>query len=234
MARTVNEQEHDAKRNAILDAAEHLLLTRGYEQTAIQDVLDALEMSKGAFYHYFESKSELVLAVVQRRTAAVEDRLRAIVADRGLSGRDKLLRHFRAVDDWKLSDGRVVSDLARAWYADDNAIVRDRLYRTGVQRFAPLLTRIIEQGVDEGAFTTRYPEQAARMILCLRHELGRAITEALVAKRPSGELARMAGATADAVERLLGAQPGSFVSPERDALVRWQARPTTKKTRVRR
>src|ERR1044071_10217614 len=96
MARTVNEQEHDAKHNAILDAAEHLLLTRGYEQTAIQDVLDALEMSKGAFYHYFASKSELVLAVVQRRTAAVEGRLRALVADRGLSGRDKLLQIGRA------------------------------------------------------------------------------------------------------------------------------------------
>jgi len=44
----------------------------------------------------------------------------------------------------------------------------------------------------------------------------------------------MAEATANAVERLLGAQPGSFVSPARDALARWQARSTTKKTRVRR
>lgn len=234
MARTINEQEHDAKRNAILDAAEHLLLTKGYEQTAVQDVLDALRISKGAFYHYFESKPELVLAVVQRKTAAVEDRLHAIVADRTLSGRDKLLRHFAVVDDWKLSEGRVVADLARAWYADDNAVVRDKLYRTGSRRFAPLLTQIIEQGVDEGEFTTRYPEQAARMILCLRHELGRAVVEALLAKDPSDKIVRVAEATADAMERLLGAQPGSFVSPARAALAEWQATSATKKTRARR
>jgi len=234
MARTVNEQEHDAKRNAILEAAERLLLTKGYEQTAVQDVLDALRMSKGAFYHYFESKSELVLAVVQRKTAVVEERLRAIVADRARSGRDKLLRHFAAVDDWKLSEGRIVSDLARAWYADENAVVRDKLYRTGSRRFAPLLTQIIEQGVDEGEFTTRYPEQAARMILCLRYDLGRAVVEAQLAKDPSDELVRVAEATADAVERLLGAQPGSFVSPARAALAAWQATSATKNKRARR
>jgi len=234
MARTVNEHEHNAKRSAILDAAEHLLLTKGYAQTAVQDVLDALRMSKGAFYHYFESKPELVLAVVQRKTAAVEQRLRAIVADRALSGRDKLLRHFAAVDDWKLSEGSVVSDLARAWYADDNAVVRDQLYRTGSRRFAPLLTQIIEQGVAEGEFTTRYPEQAARMILCLRYDLGRAVAEALIAKDPSDELVRAAEATADAVERLLGAKPGSFVARARAALTRWQAMSATNKTRARR
>lgn len=211
MARLIDPRLHDAKRTAILDAAERLVEARGYEGMSLQDLLDALGMSKGAFYHYFESKPDLLLALVERKTAAVEANLRAIVDEPGLTGREKLARHFAAVDDWKRGEGRVVADVVRAWYGDDNAIVQHKLHVHGLARITPLLARIIRQGVDEGAFTTRDPEQTARMILCLRHDLGRAIAEALVTD-PHGEpdIARMAEATADAVERLLGAAPDAL------------------------
>ena len=51
MARPVKEHEYRVKRSAILDAARRLVQTKGYEQMAIQDVLDDLQISKGAFYH---------------------------------------------------------------------------------------------------------------------------------------------------------------------------------------
>ncbi|MCY1055037.1 TetR/AcrR family transcriptional regulator [Nannocystis sp. SCPEA4] len=211
MARRIDPGLHDAKRTAILDAAERLVATKGYEAMSLQDLLDALGMSKGAFYHYFESKPDVLLALVERRTAAVEANLLALVEDRTLAGADKLARHFAAVDDWKQHEGRLVVDVARSWYGDENALVRHKLLVHGLGRITPLLARIIQQGVDEGAFTTRDPEQTARMILCLRHDLGRAVAEAVVAE-PHGEpdVARMAAATADAIERLLGAAPGSL------------------------
>lgn len=211
MARRIDPGLHDAKRTAILDAAEHLVATKGYEAMSLQDLLDALGMSKGAFYHYFESKPDVLLALVERQTAAVEANLLALVEDRALAGADKLARHFAAVDDWKQHEGRLVVDVARSWYGDENALVRHKLLVHGLGRITPLLARIIQQGVDEGAFTTRDPEQTARMILCLRHDLGRAVAEAVVAE-PHGEpdVARMAEATADAIERLLGAAPGSL------------------------
>lgn len=224
MARVVNDQLREAKRNEILDAAERLVVTKGYEAMSIQDLLDALGMSKGAFYHYFESKPELLLALVDRRTAVVEERLRAIVDDPSLSGRDKLLRHFASVDDWKLAEGRAVTRLVRAWFADENAIVRQKLYAAGVARFAPLLERILAQAVREGDFNTPDPAEAARMILCLRHDLGRAAGEALLAGADHDDaIARMAAATADAIERLLGAAPGSIAALSHAALARWRA-----------
>ncbi len=223
MARVVNERMHDAKRNAILDAAERLVASKGYEEMSIQDLLDDLRMSKGAFYHYFDSKPELLLALVQRRSAAVEERLRAIADEPALSGRDKLLRHFASVDDWKLGEGRVVTRLVRAWYADENAIVRQKLYAEGLKRFTPLLARILRQGVEEGDFTTPDPAEAARMLLCLRYDLGRAVGEALLAHAPDDQaITRMVLATADAIERLLGATPGSIVAPSRTALDTWR------------
>lgn len=73
MARTVNVVEQAARRDAILDAAQHRILAKGYERLTIQDILDDLEISKGAFYHYFESK----LAVVGALTGSAGRRFSA-------------------------------------------------------------------------------------------------------------------------------------------------------------
>jgi AcrR family transcriptional regulator len=64
MARTVNPTLHTVRRDAFLDVAQRLIQTKGYEAMSVQDVLDELEASKGAFYHYFDSKLALLEAVV--------------------------------------------------------------------------------------------------------------------------------------------------------------------------
>ena len=54
MARTLDPAVHAVRREAFLDAALGLIQTKGYEEMSIQDVLDELDASRGAFYHYFE------------------------------------------------------------------------------------------------------------------------------------------------------------------------------------
>ena len=66
MARIVKEEVYAEKRNAILDVAQRLIYTKGYEQMTIQDMLDDLQISKGAFYHYFDSKQAVLEALVER------------------------------------------------------------------------------------------------------------------------------------------------------------------------
>jgi len=226
MARVLKEEEHRAKRDAILDAAQKLVETIGYEQMAIQDLLNELKMSKGAFYHYFDSKDALLFALVERRAERVEQLLLPIVHDASLSGLDKLLRYFTAVDHWKVANKRLLLDFMRAWHSDENAIVRHRLYAAGLRRFVPLFAQIIRQGVAEGAFTTPYPEQAARMIICLRNDLGDAIAERILsdgAKLVADPgVARLTEATADALERVLGARPGCVATAWREALAQWE------------
>ena len=62
MARMVNEAAHAARRNAILDTTQRVVETKGYEQMAIADILGELNISSGAFYHYFDSKPALLEA----------------------------------------------------------------------------------------------------------------------------------------------------------------------------
>ena len=60
MARTLDPAAHAVKRDTFLDAAQRLIKTKGYEALSVQDVLAAVGTSKGAFYHYFDSKAALL------------------------------------------------------------------------------------------------------------------------------------------------------------------------------
>ncbi len=177
MARVVKKEEHDVKRKEILDAARKHIFTKGYEQMSIQDIVDTLQISKGAFYHYFDSKTALLDGLMEVLIAEGEALLNPIVADPQLSAIEKLRRDLDTVGRWKTSQKELLLGFLRVWYKDDNAIVRQKQLSMALKRIGPMLVAVIRQGVDEGAFTTRYPEQMALVVGALSFIIGDAWAE---------------------------------------------------------
>jgi AcrR family transcriptional regulator len=227
VARTVNAQEYAQKRDAILDVAQRYIATKGYEQMTTQDLLESLQISRGAFYHYFESKQALLMALVERMAEQAEHLIVPIVSDRGLPADDKLLRFFATVDQYKRDNLGVVFAFLRIWYADENALFRNKLYLTRIGRITPWLAQIIEEGVVEGVFTTPYPDHAARMIFALLEDLGYATAGLLLAEDGAPldilRMTQLGEATAEALERVLGMRPGRLRQSWSEDFSRWQA-----------
>src|SRR5262249_50135595 len=148
------------------------IITKGYERMAITDLLGELEMSSGAFYHYFDSKLALLSALVEHMGDQVEQLVLPIIHDPTLSALQKLQRFFVTLDHWKLAHKLFVLASLRVWYADENAVVRQKLSLSSVKRFTPWLEQIICQGIEEGIFTALYPDQVARVIVALLEDLG--------------------------------------------------------------
>jgi AcrR family transcriptional regulator len=230
MARVVKEHEYIAKRNAILDAAQRAVMTTGYEQMAIADLLSELQISSGAFYHYFDSKPALLFALVERMGDQVEQLVLPIVHDPTLGAIAKLQRFFATLDRGKLAHKEFVLAYIRIWYADENAIVRHKLYIARVKRFTPWLEEIIRQGIEEGVLTTPYPDQAARVVISLFEDLAYATAEVLLSREHElsdlPRFERIADACADALERVLGAPAGCIRRPSREELSQWLVLPT--------
>lgn len=224
MARII--KEHAVRRNEILDAASKLIYSKGYEQMTIQDIVDELQIAKGTVYHYFNSKEAVLGALVERMGEQMEQLIIPILADPTLSALEKLLRYFSALDQWKVTHRSFVLTFTRFWYADENAIVHRKLLRDGMKRYVPYLSQIIRQGVTEGVFTTAYPDQAARMMIALRQDFGDAIADAFLSEQGQSTdpslITQMTVATADALERLLGATSGCLQNPWLAALSQWQ------------
>jgi AcrR family transcriptional regulator len=225
MARIVKEEEYAGKRNAILDVAQQLVYTKGYEQMSIQDILDDLQISKGAFYHYFDSKQALLEAIIEHMGEEVERLLILIVKDAHLAALEKLQRFFDTMNRWKTSRKDFFLELLRVWYTDDNAIVRQKVHAIAFKKNAPLIREIIRQGIQEGIFTTSYPERVGEVILSLVLDLSNTIGELILSFQSERDgmlrIESTIAAYTDAFERILGVPAGSLSLIDDQTLKEW-------------
>jgi AcrR family transcriptional regulator len=225
MARTRNHAEHALRRDAYVDAAQQLIQTKGYEQMSIQDVLDTLDSSRGAFYHYFDSKADLLEAVVERMVDGALHAVAPVVDDPDLVALDKLTRLIDGIGQWKAQRTDLLLGILQVWLADDNAIVRDK-FRRGVQaRLAPMLAQIVQQGREEGVFMAGPPDHVARVLVTVLLGANEAATDLYFARRAGtiefDEVVRTLGAYPAACERILGLSAGSFPLFDTDLLRQW-------------
>jgi AcrR family transcriptional regulator len=225
MPRVVKEDDYAARCNEILNVARQLVYTKGYEQMSIQDILNTLNISKGAFYHYFDSKQALLNGLIDQMMDEAEQLLRPIVEAKDLSPLEKMRRYFDAGSRWKTERKAFVLDLLRVWYTDANALMRQKQETAVMRRIAPMLTEIIREGVAEGVFTTKYPEEFGAMLLGLARGVEDALVQMfLTDKPPPNALERLEsimGAYSDSMERVLGAPPGSLPIGDLEMLKKW-------------
>lgn len=229
MVRIVKEQAHAARRNAILDAMQRLVETRGYEQMTIQDILDDLQISKGAFYHYFDSKQATLEALIERMIDEVERLLQPIVQDSSLPALEKFRSFFATLFGWKTAQKGFFLQMLRVWYADENALVRQKLRALRIKQVAPQLQAIIQQGIQEGVMMAPYPDQVGEVIVSLILDLGDALAGQILSFGPESENLDQLECTAaiyiDALERILGVATGSLHLVDTATLKEWIIQP---------
>jgi len=198
----------------ILETAGRLFTGQGYDTTSVDTILSDCKLSKGTFYHFFSSKSELLSNVVDGMLQATIDEASPILEDSQLGAAEKLDRFLAAGRKWRLAHARTVAEVSRIILAEENALLREKLRRRSTEILLPLLARIITEGVAEGAFSIPHtgPEEAAALVLHLADGVGDAnFRDLLQSGESSSCIARVkkrADACFAAIERILGARPG--------------------------
>lgn len=215
MARTVDAVAHARRRAEFLDAAQLLIETKGYEQMSIQDVLNEVGTSRGAFYHYFGSKQELLSAVVDRFGEAVVSMLQPIVADPGPSALDKLRGVVDELTARRGQEREALVRTLRVWYSDGNSRVRQKARVGIIDRLTRLVGGIVAQGMAEGAFEVSDPDLTGRVLATLIQDLNDDLADQfLTQEHDQPDLAtvdRTAAAYTWAIERILGVPTESIV-----------------------
>lgn len=225
MARTLNPTTHAVRREAFVDVAERLIQAKGYEGSSVQDVLDELDASRGAFYHYFDSKADLLEAVIERMVDAVMAELEPLANDPGVPALDKLQGIFSTLTRWKGERTELMLAILDVWLADHNAIVREKFRKELVVRMTPILTTIIAHGRSEGTFIVDDPGPTARVLVALFLGANETATDLFFARRSGAvsfdDVERALAAFWTAFERLLGLPAGSMTTLDPAILHQW-------------
>jgi AcrR family transcriptional regulator len=192
---------------------------------SVQDVLDELAASRGAFYHYFESKIALLEAVVDRVVEVALAAVTPVVTDPELPALEKLERLFTGIAGWKAERKELMLALIEVWCSDDNAIVREKLRRSTVIALVPLLAEIIKEGRAEGLMSADSPEGAARAVVSLLQGAQDLALELFLARQegaiPFEFVGPSLGAYTQAIERILGVAAGSLSLMDEATLRLW-------------
>ena len=134
-------------RHLIIDTAARLYSEKGYDHTSIQDIIDHLGgLSKGAIYHHFKSKEDIMMAV----------------ADKMYLGSESELFRVSAFNPAQKEMFEVAPDMLK------NPQLLVLYLRDSVQREATeMVWKVIEEGIEDGSIQTDYPKQLAEVIMLL-------------------------------------------------------------------
>jgi AcrR family transcriptional regulator len=214
MPRTLDPAAHALKRDAFIDVAQRLIQTKGYQQLSVDEILAELGASKGAFYHYFDSKEDLLAAVVDRIVDVATATLAPIAADPNLTAVEKLSDLLSSLARWKGERTDLMLELVQVWFSDSNAVVRDGL-RSGTQAgLTPLLATIVRQGKAEGTFSVASPEHTAAVLVSMLLGTNEIASRLFLARQAGAisfeDVERTFAAHAEAFERVLGLPAGSW------------------------
>lgn len=177
-------------------------------------------MSKGAFYHYYDSKQSMLEALIIRLLDEVEPLVVAI-EESEQPAVDRLNAFFKAVGHWNVSRSKEVMTLLLGWYSDDTILLRNALRIAGRAKYVPLFSTIITAGNQEGVFACDDPNQTARLLHTILGSMSEQMAETLLDQSLSNsekkaDVCAIIASDTQAIERILGApQDTIFVADKR-------------------
>ena len=144
----------------ILDVSQRLFLEKGYENTTIQDIVDELGgLTKGAVYHHFKSKEEIMDAVGDRMFLE-NDPFAAVKGRDDLTGLEKL----REVIRLNQADTERTRMTVQAIPIAKNPRLLVEMIDSNRRVLTPRFLALIEEGNRDGSLNTAYAREIAELL----------------------------------------------------------------------
>ena len=153
-----------AMREKILNTATQLFIQKGSEKTSMQDIAQTAGISKGAIYHHFKSKDEIVVEVMRSGQELMEEEMKQwLKATENLTGREQLQTILKS--NLESQTARATDGIVGEYEKDAGFILT--MMRDNLRIGAPLVSDIIKKGMGDGSLLTQCPDQAAEVFLLL-------------------------------------------------------------------
>lgn len=168
--------DREARRLQLLAGATRAFAEKGVASATVSDIARAAGLGQGTLYLYFDSKDDVVNAVVEQMVDVMVETVDRAVAETRTGAVDR----FLALRDTlaAATGGPAGQELVELYHRPENAAVHRRMAERIGPRLVPIVERIVIDGVREGVFVAEDPEVAAWFVLGGLQALESAATEA--------------------------------------------------------
>lgn len=195
-------KEHEERKNEIIQAAAALFAEKGYEQCSVNDILNAVGIAKGTFYHYFKSKEEVLDAAVWKMSEQVMELVREAAKRKELSPVDRIIQVLLATKVTTRTGEALIDEMHKT----GNALLHQKTLVSIITMLTPVFTEIVEEGNNSGLFRCAYPEQSIQILLSATLTL----LDDGIFQTEREQAAKIFEALISAMEKILGVDDGTF------------------------
>ena len=154
-------KEAAERRNEILDVAERLFCTNGYDDTSTNDILAEIGIARGTLYYHFKNKEDILDAMIDRVLDEVIRKAAGIALNESVPVLERLTQTVLAANvDTKTGDM-----ILEQVHKPQNALMHAKMQEKLLSQLIPLFVKIIEDGISQNLMQTDYPEDTIQMLL---------------------------------------------------------------------
>lgn len=149
----------------IITISAKLFTEKGYDKTSMQDIADAVGMSKGGIFHHFSSKEDIFNAVMERQFEQITETVKKWLDEmHGLTAKEKLRGLIRR----NLMDEKIIKESGNmiSSAAESPQIIL-AFTQDNVKKLAPIIADVIREGIEDRSISTAFPNECAEVLLLL-------------------------------------------------------------------
>lgn len=194
-------KEAKERRNEILDVAERLFGTKGFDHTSTNDILNEVGIARGTLYYHFKSKEDILDAMIERITDQLIAKAGSITCQKDVPVLKRLTLAIGALN----VESPLGSEIMEQVHKPQNALLHQKMQESLLRGVNPLVTELIEEAIEQGICQTDYPAEVVEMTLLYSNTA----FDALAAYDGAGRQRKIAAFIYN-LERLLGMEQGSM------------------------
>ena len=191
----------EKRKSEILDVAEQLFAEKGFDNASTNDIINRIGIARGTLYHHFKSKEEILDAIVERMTREKILQAEKIIENKNIPILERLTLSYLSLN----VDSKAGAEVLEQMHKPQNALLHQKMQESVISGIVPLMEKLITEGNESGIFDTKYPANAAEMIITYSNT---AFDD--LAGLTLDEMQRKRIAFIYHTERILGAKEGSL------------------------
>ncbi|MBR4224280.1 MAG: TetR/AcrR family transcriptional regulator [Oscillospiraceae bacterium] len=178
----------------LLEIAYELFITKGYDETSVDDILSIAQIAKGTYYYYFKSKEQMLEEVIDMM---IEHQAKAAaqIASAPLPIPQKIIG---VISSFRLTQGE--EQIGELLERPEDLLMHKKMMEKLINKVTPLLCGLIEEGITSGIFNCNNIPVRVKILLMLSSTLF----------DDAGQTEEEVTVFIDIAEKILGAEKGTM------------------------
>jgi AcrR family transcriptional regulator len=151
----------EKRKKMLLKIAYDLFLTKGYENTSVDEIIEKAQIAKGTYYYYFQSKEQMLEEVIDMMIKN-EVKMAEQIIRTDISVPQKIVGILTSMKPTEEEQ-----PIKNTLFQEENVLMHHKVRKKLIDTLTPLLSEVIKEGVNEGIFKCDNIPERVKMLLII-------------------------------------------------------------------